>query len=51
MYISGNYTIKEIADKIYLVGLKSRGGNKYHKSQIYTLLNNKFYYGIITSHG
>ena len=51
LYISGNYTIKEIADKIYLAGLKSRGGNKYHKSQIYTLLNNKFYYGIMTSHG
>ena len=51
MYISGNYTIKEIADKIYLAGLKSRGGNKYHKSQIYTLLNNKFYYGIMISHG
>ena len=51
MYISGNYTIKEIADTIYLAGLKSRGGNKYHKSQIYTLLNNKFYYGVMTSHG
>ena len=51
MYTSGNYTIKEIADKIYMAGLKSRGGNKYHKSQIYTLLNNKFYYGIMTSHG
>ena len=51
LYISGNYTIKEIADKIYLAGLKSRGGNKYHKSQIHTMLNNKFYYGVMTSHG
>ena len=51
MYVSGNYTIQEITDRIHKAGLRSRSGNKYHKSQIYTLLNNKFYYGIITSHG
>ena len=51
MYISGNYTVKEIADKLYLDGFKSRGGNKYHKSRFPVLLSNRFYYGVMFSGG
>ena len=51
MYVSGDYTIREIAEKIYLAGFKSRGGNKYHKSRIHKLLSNPFYCGLMVSGG
>ena len=51
MYMSGDYTIQEITDKIYLAGFTSRGGNKYHKSRIHKLLSNPFYYGLMVSGG
>ena len=43
----GNKSVKEISDILYDEGLKSRGGNKYHKSKIHTLFTNPFYIGIM----
>ena len=51
LYSSGNYTIKEIADKLFNEGFKSRANNKYHKSKIYKMLNDSFYYGLMNFHG
>ena len=50
LYASGNYTIKEIADKLFNEGFKSRANHKYHKSKIYTMLNNPFYCGLMKFH-
>ncbi len=51
LYSTGQYSVKELADKMFKEGFKSRGGNKYHKSKIYKMLSDSFYYGLMKFHG
>lgn len=51
LYATGGYSVKAIADILYKDGFRSRSGYKYHKSKIYKLLLNPFYYGVMRMKG
>ena len=51
LYISGSYSLKEIANILYEQGFRSRTGFKVHKNQIHKILRNPFYYGIMVRDG
>lgn len=51
LYISGSYSLKEIANILYTQGFRSRTGFKVHKNQIHKILRNPFYYGIMVRDG
>lgn len=47
LYATGQYSLIELADKLYKEGLKSRTGNSYfHRSTLAQILKNPFYYGV-----
>jgi len=51
LYSTGGYSVKEISDILFQEGFRSRSGYKYHKSKIYKILFNPFYYGVMRMHG
>ncbi len=51
LYITGSYSIKDIANILYSQGFRSRTGYKVHKNQIHKILRNPFYYGIMVRDG
>ena len=51
IYATGGYSVKEIANILFKDGFRSRGGQKYHKSQIHKLITNPFYYGVMFMRG
>ncbi len=54
-YATGCTSIKDISNKLYLRGLRTKAGKaegkKVHKSKIHVILRNPFYYGMMESHG
>ena len=51
LYASGSHSLKDVSNILYQEGFRSRGGNKYHKSRIETILKEPFYYGVMYVHG
>lgn len=51
LYGTGSHSLKEVSDILYQEGFRSRGGSKYHKSKIYKILQDPFYYGVMYVHG
>jgi len=51
LYATGNYSTVSLRDKMYELGLRSRGGFKVVKSKIHKLLSNPFYCGKIFWNG
>ena len=51
LYSTGSYSVREIADILYASGMRTKGGHKYHKSKIHTMLSNPFYAGLIRRNG
>lgn len=47
----GIYSLKEIAEILYKQGLRSKSGNKIHKSLLYRTITNPFYTGVIRVQG
>ncbi len=45
LYAKGTVSIKELSDRLYEEGFRSKSGKKYYKSKIHTMLSNTFYYG------
>ncbi|MBI2612804.1 recombinase family protein [Candidatus Kaiserbacteria bacterium] len=45
LYATGSYSIKALTEKMYVLGLRSRGGSKVVKSAVHRLLSDPFYYG------
>ncbi|MDD3648373.1 MAG: recombinase family protein, partial [Candidatus Dojkabacteria bacterium] len=50
-YASGDYSIPDIANKLYEEGFRSRAGNKVTKSTIHRVLHDPVYYGVILRKG
>jgi len=46
LYAAGNYSLKDLQEKITSTGLLSRKGNKLSISVIQNILQNPFYYGV-----
>ena len=46
LYLNPNYSILAIAGEMELLGITTRKGRYYHKSQVQTILSNPFYFGI-----
>ena len=42
---SGKYSLLMLEEEFYIKGLRSKNGNKIHKSTIGTMIHNPFYYG------
>lgn len=56
MYATGDFDVEDIADFLYLEGLRSRGyrdreGGKVYGSRIHATLRNPFYYGMMRFRG
>lgn len=51
LYATNLYGLKEIADKLYEQGLRTRSGKKVSAGQIHRTLNRTFYYGVMESNG
>ena len=51
LYSTGSYSVKEIADILFASGLRTKGGYKYHKSNVHKMLSNPFYVGLIMRSG
>lgn len=51
LYATGSHSLKETADILWNEGFRSRGGNKYHKSKIHSILQDPFYYGVMRVKG
>jgi len=51
MYSTGNYSLKDLKEKITSAGLLSRKGNKLSVSVIQNILQNPFYYGAFKYNG
>ena len=47
LYATGNYSVHELGDILYNLGLRSRTGKKLHISKLHLLLQNPFYIGIV----
>jgi site-specific DNA recombinase len=45
LYVKERQTLKQIVDTLYQEGLRTRGGNKFGKSQVHKILNNRLYTG------
>lgn len=45
LYATGNYSIQDLADKLYDDGLRSNTGKKVYHSAIHKILKNPLYYG------
>ncbi|MFA6476134.1 MAG: recombinase family protein [Candidatus Paceibacterota bacterium] len=51
LYATGNYSTDSLGDKMYKLGLRSRGGFRVVKSKIHKLLSDPFYYGMFVWKG
>jgi len=51
LYATGNYSLKDLRDKITSAGLLSRKGNQIAISVIQNILQNPFYYGVFKYNG
>ena len=51
LYATGNYSLKDIRDKMTSLGLFSRKGKKISVSIIQNILQNPFYYGVFRYNG
>lgn len=51
LYSTGLYSFKQISALLYEQGLRTKSGNKVHKSNIQTIINRTFYYGVMASNG
>lgn len=51
LYSTGSYSLKEVTDKMYDLGFRSKAGYKIHKSNIHKILTNPFYCGIMMKQG
>ncbi len=51
LYSTGGYSLKEVTDKMYELGFRSKAGFKIHKSNIHKILTNPFYCGIMVKLG
>jgi site-specific DNA recombinase len=46
LYLEPSHSIASVADEMRLMGLRTRKGRPYYKSQVQRILNNPFYVGI-----
>ncbi len=51
LYVTGSYTLKEIANVLYKEGVRTKTGNKVGKNQIHRFFINKFYCGLMERDG
>jgi DNA invertase Pin-like site-specific DNA recombinase len=51
LYSTGSYSLKEVTDKMYDLGFRSKAGYKIHKSNIHKILTNPFYCGLMVKLG
>jgi site-specific DNA recombinase len=51
LYVSGNYTIPELAAHMYELGLRTKKGQMATKSVVGRMLTNPYYYGIVRLKG
>ncbi len=51
LYLQPSYSIMSICDELELMGITTRKGRYYHKSQVQHILTNPFYIGIIRFNG
>lgn len=47
LYATGDFNLEQLRDRLYEIGLRTRGGNRIEKSSISLMLNNPFYTGRI----
>ena len=47
MYSSGNISLARLTEKMYKLGLRTKGGNKIGMSRIHEIIQDPFYYGKI----
>lgn len=47
LYATGGYSIMGLTNYLYQSGMRSRTGQKYHKSRIHLILTNPFYCGLM----
>lgn len=51
LYATGGYSVQELTDHLYTLGLRSHTGKKFHKSRIHLTLTNPFYCGVMKRDG
>ncbi len=51
LYSRGDCSLREVANILFAEGFRSRAGYKYHKSKLYKIFSNPFYYGVMFMHG
>lgn len=51
LYSTGDYSLKGLANYLFDLGLRTRGGNKVHKSQLNITFRNPCFYGAILCKG
>jgi len=51
LYLEPSYSIMSICDELELMGITTRKGRYYHKSQVQHILTNPYYIGIIRFNG
>lgn len=51
LYSTGLYSLQGISSLLFEKGLRTKGGNKVHTSQIHKIINKTFYYGVMESNG
>lgn len=51
LYVEPSHSIASVAEEMKLMGLQTRKGRRYYKSQVQRILNNPFYIGINRHNG
>lgn len=51
LFATGSHSLNDLSELFYSQGLRSKKGYKVHKSVLYRVIVNKFYYGIIERSG
>ncbi len=51
LYLEPNHSIASVADEMLKMGITTRKGQPYYKSQVQRILNNPFYIGINRHNG
>ena len=46
-FATGSYSLKDLSNKLYSEGLRTRWGHKIHASMLYRMITNPFYVGIM----
>lgn len=46
LYATGNYSVKKVANEMFAMGMRSRGGYKVSMARMHQLLRDPFYYGM-----